>query len=338
MSTIELQNLTFGYGAEPVIADLSLRIADGERHAILGASGAGKSTLLNLLSGLLTPDSGHILFDGEAVERLRPGARQLTQVFQFPVLYESLNVRENLLFALRHSGKLDAVAETHVLEIVQELDLTSRLDLKPRSLDLYQKQLVAVAKAIVRTDTRLVLLDEPLTAVDPKRKWQMRQVITRVQQKFGLTMIYVTHDQTEAMAFADRVSVLTQAGIAQTGAPDALYASPASPFVGHFVGSPGMNFVPGECFHVDADLVGFRAGWAELTGPESTRCDLRGLVREVRLSRTRQGKALGLVFIETPTGEIAIEGPECEVGAEVGVYVRRLALYSQDRLAQVYDR
>lgn len=338
MSAIELKHLTFGYGADPIISDLSLQIADGERHAILGASGAGKTTLLNLLSGLLTPDSGHILFDGESVERLSPGARQLTQVFQFPVLYESLSVRENLLFALRNSGQLNAAGEAHVLEIVRELDLESCLDAKPRNLDLYQKQLVAVAKAIVRTDTRLVLLDEPLTAVDPKRKWQMRQVITRVQQKFGLTMIYVTHDQTEAMAFADRVSVLTQEGIAQTGSPGELYASPASPFVGHFVGSPGMNFLPGECFQSQAPLVGFRADWAKLTGPCAADCDVRGLVREVRLSRTSAGKGVGLIFIETPSGEIVVQGVECAVGAEVGVFVRRLAFYSEDRLEQVLDR
>ena len=338
MAGIELKDVSFAYGHNQVIDGLSLRIPNGERHAILGASGAGKTTLLNLLSGLLQPDSGEILFDGQDVQNMRPGERSLSQVFQFPVLYESLTVHENMLFALRNRGELDEESEAHVLEVVRDLGLTESLAKKPAALDLYQKQLVAVAKAIVRTDTQLVLLDEPLTAVDPKRKWQMRQVLKRVQQSLDLTMIYVTHDQTEAMAFADRVSILTTEGIVQTGSPEELYQQPATPFVGHFVGSPGMNFVPGSVVAAPEQVVGFREDWASLSAQNLSSADLNGTVVDVRLSHSIDSEHVGLVYIETGDGEIVVKGPAVAVGQEVGVRLARVARYEDDRLVSVDDR
>ena len=171
VAAVEMNNLRFGYTPETaVIEDLSLTVASGQAHALLGASGTGKTTLLNLLSGLLEPSKGTIMFDGVDITKLSAHERNVTQVFQFPVLYEALTVEENLLFALRNRNELDRQARDRVAQIVDELSLGEVLQAKPRVLDLYQKQLVCVAKSIIRAQTSLVLLDEQLTAVDPGRK------------------------------------------------------------------------------------------------------------------------------------------------------------------------
>ncbi|MDG2277317.1 MAG: ABC transporter ATP-binding protein [Pseudomonadales bacterium] len=350
MAAIELANVSFGYPSDPsvrVIDGLSLSIADGERHAILGASGAGKTTLLNLLSGIFQPDEGQILFDGENVQGIGPGARSLTQVFQFPVLYESLSVYENLIFALKNRGEFDAEASKRVTEIVGELGLQESLERKPGQLDLYQKQLVAMAKAIVRSNTRLVLLDEPLTAVDPIRKWQMRRVLRRIQSRFGMTMVYVTHDQTEAMAFAEKISVLTTEGIAQTGTPDELYERPETPFVGHFVGSPGMNFLPVEALARDGlvgngtTMIGFRQDWALIEavgGRPKDLFDVTGIVRDVRLTHTYAGLEVGLIHLETSDGEIVVAGGKLDIGSEAGIRIHKVVRYEDGRLEATDDR
>ena len=329
MASLTLENVSFSYEeGKPILDGLSLEIADGERHAILGASGAGKTTLLNVLSGLLTPTSGRILFDTDDVTHEPAAARSLTQVFQFPVLYEALTVQENLEFALRNHGDFDTEADNRIREIVDELGLVDALTKKPKQLSLYEKQLVAVAKSIARTNTRLVLLDEPLTAVDPKRKWQMRQVLRRIQEKYSLTMIYVTHDQTEAMAFADRVSLLTTEGIAQTGTPQELYEEPATRFVGYFVGSPGMNFIPGESLG-RKELVGFRPSWARID-KESGLPSLQGTVTTFR--PMPEGS---IAYIQTEYGEIAVVADQCEAGQSVQVELPRYACFVDDRLTDV---
>ena len=332
MASLTLDGVSFSYEpGKPILEDLSLSVADGERHAILGASGAGKTTLLNVLSGLLTPTSGRILFDTDDVTHEPAAARSLTQVFQFPVLYEALSVQANLEFALRNHGDFDAEASDRIGEIVTELGLLDALGKKPKQLSLYEKQLVAVAKAIARTNTRLVLLDEPLTAVDPKRKWQMRQVLRRIQEKFKLTMIYVTHDQTEAMAFADRVSLLTTEGIAQTGTPQELYEAPATRFVGYFVGSPGMNFVPGTAIGRD-EAVGFRPNWAQI-GEAGDGPSLEGTINAFR--PMPEG---GIAYIQTDYGEIAVIADDCKAGQVVKVQLPRFACFVDDRLTSVVGR
>lgn len=335
MAKIELQNVTFAYeSGQNVLTGLTLTIADGERHAILGASGAGKTTLLNLLSGLLRPTDGRILFDGEDVTEQPAAARTLTQVFQFPVLYEALTVQENLEFALNNHKELNEDASARIEEITTELGLVDCLKRKPKSLSLYEKQLVAVAKAIVRIRTRLVLLDEPLTAVDPKRKWQMRQVLRRIQEKYGLTMIYVTHDQTEAMAFAERVSLLTTTGLVQTGSPEDLYNRPATPFVGHFVGSPGMNFVPGALVGREGSLIGFRAGWASVVAAETA---VKDLSINGRVAAFRVMPGGGVAYVETEHGELCVDASECEIGATVGIDLNRYATFIDDRLEEIVE-
>jgi len=325
MALIDLQDLTFRYpgAAEATLTDLHLRVVDGEAHALLGASGAGKTTLLNLLSGILKPTNGRILFDGVDVSDWSGRQRGVTQVFQFPVLYESLSVADNLVFPLRTRKASRTLIAARLQIIGDELALGPLLERKPRELSLFEKQLVALGKALMHPDIKVVLLDEPLTAVEPRIKWRLRQSIKRVQADLGVTMIYVTHDQTEALTFADRVSVLTTDGILQTGTPQEIYQAPQHEFVGHFVGSPGMNFVPAAALGLDdCEQLGFRAEWAEL----DTHATLRGSVRRVRLQGTRDGHVYGVVTLDSAHGELNVRATMREAprpGQELGVRVQR---------------
>jgi glycerol transport system ATP-binding protein len=334
VAQITLENLTFSYAptSPPTLKNLNLRVAHGEAHALLGASGAGKTTLLNLLSGLLMPTSGKVLFDDVDVSNLAGRQRNVAQVFQFPVLYESLNVAENLAFPLRTRGVATTEIASRVDYICAELGLVEQRDKNPRGLSLFQKQLVAVGKALVRPDVSLVLLDEPLTAVEPKVKWRLRQTLRKVQEDLGVTMIYVTHDQTEALTFADRVSVLTVDGILQSDTPQAIYASPAHEFVGHFVGSPGMNFVPAHVLGVvPGQRAGFRPEWAQLVHQG----EIMGEVKRKRVQGTRHGSPFGLVTLDTAYGPLAVRGDltlndqEVNIGTRLGIQVARYVAFTE---------
>lgn len=248
MAEVVLQGVSHRYPSADLstLDELSLTIESGTRHALLGSSGAGKTTLLNMLSGLEAPSGGRILFDGRDVSGLPPGERNVTQVFQFPVLYESLSVANNLQFPLKTRGFAVAERRQRAQEMAQRLGIADLLPRKPHTLSLFQKQLVAIGRALVRPDVSLVLLDEPLTAVEPATKWQLRRVLKQVQQELGATMIYVTHDQTEALTFADQISVLHGGEVLQTATAERLYNKPANEYVASFIGSPGMNLVSGE--------------------------------------------------------------------------------------------
>ncbi len=327
MARVELDDIGFRYqGAEhDTLSGLCLDIADGEAHALLGASGAGKTTLLNLLSGLLAPTSGKLLFDGRDVSGTAGRDRNVGQVFQFPVLYESLTVAENLAFPLGTRRVPAAKAADRIDHICAELAISGLRDRKPNSLSLFEKQLVAVGKALVREDVALVLLDEPLTAVQPRVKWRLRQTLRKVHQELSVTMIYVTHDQTEALTFADRVSVLSDGVILQTGTPAEIYETPRHEFVGHFVGSPGMNFVPNSALGVSAgDRLGFRPEWAVLdaNGP------LEGIVSRTRVQGTRGGTPSGVVTLATEYGDLSIRGAaDIEVGERTALRVKRYVAF-----------
>ncbi len=331
MARIALENLGFRYpgAAEDTLGGLDLEIADGEAHALLGASGAGKTTLLNLLSGLLSPTAGRLDFDGVDVSRSGGRERNVAQVFQFPVLYDSLTVAGNLAFPLEVRGVAAGEIAARIEHICEELAISELRGRKPGSLSLFEKQLVAVGKALVRPDVSMVLLDEPLTAVEPRVKWRLRQTLRKVQADLGVTMIYVTHDQTEALTFADRVSVLAGGRIVQTGTPEDVYAEPAHEFVGHFVGSPGMNFVSCAALGVSAgERVGFRPEWATLDdkGP------LAGVVSRVRTQGTRQGTPWGVTTLATDHGELAVRGPAVrEPGDRTALRVDRWIAFSDQR-------
>lgn len=290
MAEVVVSGLAHRYpgAAADTLAGLDLAIARGEAHALLGGSGAGKTTLLNLLSGLLQPTAGGIRFDGRDVSRLPPRDRGVAQVFQFPVLYDAMTVAETLMFPLRNRGWKRAAARSRAEDIAGRLELTPWLGRRAATLSLFQKQLVAIGRAVVRPDIAVVLLDEPLTAVEPATKWQLRRVLRALQQELGATMIYVTHDQTEALTFADRISVMHAGRILQTDTPEVLYEQPAHEHVAHFIGSPGMNLLrgvvdagayrldgyplapapgvaPGPC------IIGFRPEWAALVAAPAGR-------------------------------------------------------------------
>ena len=331
MARLTLDDIAFRYpGAdEHALRGLSLDIADGEAHALLGASGSGKTTLLNLLSGLLSPTAGKLLFDGQDVAGLAARHRNVAQVFQFPVLYESLTVAQNLAFPLQTRALSAEKTAARIDYILRELGIIELRERKPRTLSLFEKQLVAVGKALVREDVSLVLLDEPLTAVEPRIKWQLRQTLRKVQQDLAVTMIYVTHDQTEALTFADRVSLLAGGRILQTGTPASVCEAPDHEYVGHFVGSPGMNFVPASAFGVAAgERLGFRPEWAVLDddGP------VKGVVTRTRLQGTRNGTSFGIVTLLTEYGDLNIRGAaEVDVGANTALQIKRYVAFTDER-------
>ncbi|MFK8042364.1 ABC transporter ATP-binding protein [Congregibacter sp.] len=348
MADISLNNLSFKYpgATDETLANLNLEIANGEAHALLGASGAGKTTLLNILSGLLVPTSGSLRFDGEDVSELSGRRRNVAQVFQFPVLYESLSVAENLAFPLKTRKADAALIAERIDYICKELEIDGIRTQKPASLSLFQKQLVAVGKALVWPDVSMVLLDEPLTAVEPRTKWRLRQTLRRVQADLKVTMIYVTHDQTEALTFADRVSILSTGGIVQTGTPQELYSSPTHEFVGHFVGSPGMNFLPAEALGISGvERVGFRPEWVApsvIGNAEAATADaaskagiITGKVLRTRIQGAQQGKPFGLITLATAHGEITIQGdiPESTLkpGDRLQLQLTRCVAYSGQR-------
>ncbi len=335
MARLTLDAIRFRYpGAEEdALASLCLDIADGEAHALLGASGSGKTTLLNLLSGLLSPSEGKLLFDGQDVSRIAARHRNVAQVFQFPVLYESLTVARNLAFPLQTKSMPVGQTAERIDYVLRELGIFELRGRKPGSLSLFEKQLVAVGKALVREDVSLVLLDEPLTAVEPRIKWQLRQTLRKVQQDLAVTMIYVTHDQTEALTFADRVSLLADGRILQTGTPAELYETPVHEYVGHFVGSPGMNFVPTAAFGVAAgERVGFRPEWAVLDddGP------VQGVVTRTRMQGTRDGIPHGVVTLSTEYGDLSVRGAaDVDVGASTALRLKRYVTFAgQQRIGE----
>jgi glycerol transport system ATP-binding protein len=250
MARITLDNLHHSYLARPergedwALERVTLDIADGDAYALLGPSGCGKTTLLNLISGLLKPTGGRILFDGTDVTDTTPEARNIAQVFQFPVIYDTMTVYANLAFPLRNRGISEVEVDSRVREIAAMLDLDVMLDQRAAGLTADSKQKISLGRGLVRADVNVIMFDEPLTVIDPHLKWMLRSKLKELHQRIRRTMIYVTHDQTEALTFADRVVVMNEGQIVQVGTPVELFERPRSAFVGHFIGSPGMNFLP----------------------------------------------------------------------------------------------
>ncbi|MEM9496802.1 MAG: ABC transporter ATP-binding protein [Pseudomonadota bacterium] len=252
MAKITLDNLAHSYLKHPASeADYALKElnhdwADGEAYALLGASGCGKTTLLNIISGLLQPSQGRILFDDEDVTHAPTAARNIAQVFQFPVVYDTMSVRDNLAFPLRNRGNSAATVADRVQKIARMIGMEDMLDRKARGLTADAKQKISLGRGMVREDVNALLFDEPLTVIDPQMKWELRTQLKQLHQQFGHTMIYVTHDQTEALTFANRVVVMHDGRVVQIGTPEELFETPAHTFVGYFIGSPGMNVMPAQ--------------------------------------------------------------------------------------------
>ena len=252
MAKITLQNLKHSYLPFPREEDhyslkrMSLDWADGGAYALLGPSGCGKTTLLNLISGLLVPTEGAILFDDRDISHTTPEQRNIAQVFQFPVIYDTMTVYDNLAFPLRNRGIGEAEVDKRVREIAEMLDLSKTLKNRASGLTADGKQKISLGRGLVRSDVNVIMFDEPLTVIDPHLKWQLRSKLKELHQRIRRTMIYVTHDQTEALTFADQVVVMKDGEVVQTGTPIDLFERPTHTFVGHFIGSPGMNVLPCE--------------------------------------------------------------------------------------------
>jgi glycerol transport system ATP-binding protein len=250
MARITLDKIAHSYIANPEDeTDYALRLIDniwddGGAYALLGPSGCGKTTLLNIISGLLAPSKGRVLFDGKDVTDLPPEKRNIAQVFQFPVLYDTMTVFENLAFPLKNRGFGKEETKKRVLEVADILDLTDSLNKKAARLSADAKQKISLGRGLVREDVAAILFDEPLTVIDPHLKWQLRCKLKEVHEQLKLTLLYVTHDQVEALTFADKVIVMYEGAIVQIGTPQELFENPSHKFVGYFIGSPGMNFMP----------------------------------------------------------------------------------------------
>jgi len=244
MARIELRGISHTYaGGTPALKPLELVWEDGGAYALLGPSGCGKTTLLNIISGLLRPTVGAVLIDGVDVTRAPPEARNIAQVFQFPVVYDTMTVFDNLAFPLRNRRVAEKEIRQRVEQIADLLEMTRDLGRRARGLSADALQKISLGRGLVRKDVAAILFDEPLTVIDPHAKWLLRRKLKQIHQATPVTLVYVTHDQVEALTLADRVVVMNEGSIVQQGSPEDLFERPAHTFVGHFIGSPGMNFL-----------------------------------------------------------------------------------------------
>ena len=303
MASITLEHLAHSYSDDPqgpedyALKELNHDWKDGEAYALLGASGCGKSTLLNIISGLLIPSEGRVLFDGRDVTGAPTAERNIAQVFQFPVVYDTMTVRRNLEFPLRNRGVAAPEIARRVQKVAQMIGMEDVLDRKARGLTADAKQKISLGRGMVREDVNALLFDEPLTVIDPHMKWELRTQLRKLHDDFGHTMIYVTHDQTEALTFADRVVVMHDGRVVQIGTPQELFERPAHTFVGYFIGSPGMNL-----WDAEVDGAQARVNGAAFALPHAY--DARGRVQigvrpeHLRVSRGGPGLPASVLRVE----------------------------------------
>ena len=295
MKQITLDGIAHSYAEKPrgesdyALKPLHYVWEHGKAYALLGPSGCGKTTLLNIISGLVIPSQGRLLFDQTDVTNLPTEQRNIAQVFQFPVIYDTMTVAENLAFPLKNRRLPRAVIDKRVAEIAQMLDLSRDLNRRARGLTADAKQKISLGRGLVRADVSAVLFDEPLTVIDPVLKWQLRSKLKAVHRALDLLMIYVTHDQVEALTFADKVIVMNDGKAVQIGTPAELFERPEHTFVGYFIGSPGMNLFPaavtGRRAVVDGNEIQLGAAYPDL--PASRRVQIG--VRPDYASLTRSG-------------------------------------------------
>lgn len=334
MAKITLDNLAHSYSPTPKSeADFALKELnhvwnDGEAYALLGASGCGKTTLLNIISGLLTPSQGRILFNDTDVTRAPTTERNIAQVFQFPVVYDTMTVHDNLAFPLRNRGREESYVTERVQEIARMIGMEHMLGRKARGLTADAKQKISLGRGMVRKDVNALLFDEPLTVIDPHMKWELRTQLKSLHHQFGHTMIYVTHDQTEALTFADKVVVMHSGRVVQIGTPQELFETPAHTFVGYFIGSPGMNVIPaiveGKVASINGSRVPLSRGYGNLKGkveigvrPEFARLSAsEGLpVKVRRVEDVGRHKIIRAEFFGTDINILADEG--APIGADM---------------------
>jgi ABC-type sugar transport system ATPase subunit len=329
MATLELRGLDKSFGGNPVVRSVSLRAEDGEFLVLVGPSGCGKSTLLRLIAGLETPDRGEVRIDGRVVNELEPGERDVAMVFQNYALYPHMTVEANVAFPLRMARVPRAERAARAAEALALLGIGDLARRKPAQLSGGQQQRVALARALVRRP-KLFLFDEPLSNVDAKLRAEMRAELARLHRELGATMVYVTHDQVEAMTLGTRIAVLEGGALQQVGPPLEVYREPANRFVAGFLGAPPMNLLDGEdaaALGAPGAVAGFRPQEAALGGPLRARITLL----EELGSET-------LVHAETLAGGAPVvlclpPGSAPAAGAEVGIGPAGRALHRFDAVS-----
>ena len=275
MAAIEMKNIVKQYGdGFPAVNDISIDVEDGEFMILVGPSGCGKSTLLRMIVGLEDITSGDMVIGGTRVNEKAPRDRNLSMVFQNYALYPHLSVYENIAFPLRLAGASNEEVDKKVRDASRTLELDEHLERKPGNLSGGQRQRVAMGRAIVR-DAEAFLFDEPLSNLDAKLRGQMRTEISRLQRRLGITTVYVTHDQTEAMTLGDRVAVLKRGILQQLATPRELYTNPVNLFVAGFIGSPPMNFLPAT---VEGSSVKLPFGTVTISADRAKRAQGKGLL------------------------------------------------------------
>ena len=337
MAKITLQNLAHSYFSnQKERTDFQLKPSinheweDGEAYALLGPSGCGKTTLLNIISGLLVPSQGRILFGERDMTELPTAERNIAQVFQFPVVYDTMSVYDNLAFPLRNKRADAAYVYRRVREIAKMIDMEGVLDRKARGMTADAKQKISLGRGMVREDVSAILFDEPLTVIDPQMKWELRTQLKELHREFGHTMIYVTHDQTEALSFADKVVVMLDGEIVQLGSPQELFERPTHTFVGYFIGSPGMNVLPARIEGTSAFVSGYEIPLGRSVSVVESRDAELGIRPEFsRLSSTGEGLPVTIRRVEDVgshkvvraefegTAVNAIVAEDAEIGGDV---------------------
>jgi len=342
MHSVELRRVSKRYGALKVIHDLSLTVEKGSFTALLGPSGCGKSTLLRMIAGLEEISSGQCLIDAVDVTQMPPANRGIAMVFQSYALYPHMTVRDNIAFSLSIAGVSKQGQKQRVSEVARMLQLEALLERRPAQLSGGQRQRVAIGRALVR-DPKVFLFDEPLSNLDAMLRVQMRLELAKLHKDLRATMIYVTHDQTEAMTLADQIVVLDKGVISQVGSPLELYNRPSNRFVASFVGSPSMNFLAAEIVGAEQSgaivklpgaasvripvrgaalaagpvELGVRPEHLTLTGPEDASAVLGGTIGIVE----HLGSAT-LVYVDTSAGSLIVAGEgnlDVKAGAAVGL-------------------
>ncbi|MBV9653167.1 MAG: sn-glycerol-3-phosphate ABC transporter ATP-binding protein UgpC [Acetobacteraceae bacterium] len=322
MARLELDGLRKSFGATHVLHGVDLSVGDGEMLVIVGASGCGKSTLLRLVAGLDAPTSGRVKLDGNDITRLDPSERDMAMVFQNYALYPHMSVFDNMAYGLRIRGMSKGEIGRRVGEAASLLGLeASTLDRKPRQLSGGQRQRVAMGRAIVR-EPKLFLFDEPLSNLDAKLRVQMRAEIRKLQRRLGVTSLYVTHDQVEAMTLGDRLLVMHEGRPAQLATPLEVFERPADRYVAGFIGAPSMNFLDGELTG-DGAAVCLKAGCA--------------LALPFRLTAGEKSVTVGIrpEYVETGRGDLRMQVDLVEpLGSETVVHGRLIGT-DEDLVARI---
>jgi sn-glycerol 3-phosphate transport system ATP-binding protein len=310
MSAIKLENVVKTWGSARAVDGVSFEVEQGSLLVLLGPSGCGKSTTLRLIAGLEQPDSGTVMIGGVDVTHLTPAQRRIAMVFQSYALFPHLSVAENIVFGLRVRRVSRAERDARLKRVADIVGLSQLLDRKPSQLSGGQRQRVALGRSII-AEARVCLMDEPLSNLDAKLRHEMRTEIRALQQRLGMTMVYVTHDQTEAMTMADRVALMRDGRVEQNGPPEELYSRPATSFTARFIGTPPMNLItrggklvgvrPEHIRIVSQDAHPARVRSVEHLGADSVvLCEIEGqpiLVRQDGFSKAVPGDSIRLAWM-----------------------------------------